>query len=192
MPNIASKNSSIMQKKDSSKEIFKYNELDKRVLRKFVARKKKLKTQQEKPAEKKAYSVYGSNFYAKIANQIIGNLTFYLTNKYPDFFEPLYKDLKLANVKLFSITYVSIILFSALIAFPIIALLALIFVSFPLAILIGFSAAVLTFFIAYYYPRSLVNERSKKIKYDLVFAIVHMSANAESGAKPVAMFRLLL
>ncbi|MBI2670867.1 type II secretion system F family protein [Candidatus Woesearchaeota archaeon] len=176
--------------KEVHKSNFKLNELDKRVLNKFIRRKHKVKT--ERNIEEKKFSVYGSNFYAKVSNQVMGNLTFYLTNKYPDFFSKLYRDLRLANVKLFSMTYVSIILFSTLISFPILTLISLIFLSFPLSILLGFFSAIATFFVAYYYPRTLASERSKKIKYDLVFAIVHMAAIAESGAKPIAMFRLLL
>ncbi len=178
---------SVQKKVDNPKPL---NELERKSLKKYSEKIKK--SRENFSVKPKEYSVYGSNFYAKLSNQVMGNLTFYLTTKYDNFFKGLYADLRLSDIKLFSKTYISIILFSTAISFPIITLIAMLFTQFPLALLIGFFGMIATLFISYYYPKSLVNDRSNKIKYDLVFATVHMSAIAESGAQPISMFKLLL
>lgn len=176
---------------NSKKEFSQLNNINKKILKKYVKRVKKSK--QIKILKEKEYSVYGSNLYAKLSNQVMGNLTFYLSSKYDNIFKDLYVDLQLSGIKLFSKTYISMILFSTALAFPVITILSLLLKApIPLAILIGFLGMIVTLLIAYYYPKSLVNERSKKIKYDLVFAIVHMAAIAESSAQPISMFKLLL
>jgi archaeal flagellar protein FlaJ len=175
---------------DENKKNKKLGDIEQRLLKKYI---KKLKTTStEKISKEKEYSVYGSNPFAKISNQTMGNLTFSLTTKYGSLFEGLYSDIRSADIKMFSKTYVSIMFFSTLLSLPAITFLSLLFFPIPLSILIGFLGMIVTFLVFYFYPKSLVNERSKKIKYDLVFAIVHMAAIAESGAQPIAMFRLLL
>lgn len=184
----------VMQETKTTKrpktEYTDFSELEKKFLRKFIDSKKKSKSIKEFLEEE--YSIYKSNFYAKISNQVMGNLTLYLTNKYSQFFIGLYKNIKMANIRLLSKTYISIMLFSSILAFPILTLLSLIFVNIFMALFIGIVGIFATLFVIYFYPKSILNDRKKKIKYDLVFAIVHMAAISESGAQPISMFRLLL
>ncbi len=176
---------------ESRKENINLDELDKKFLKKFVQDQKKIK--KSETFVETGYSIYKSNFYAKISNQVMGNLTFYITNKYPRLFQELYRDISMAHIRILSKTYISIMLFTTALSLPVIFLISLLFVkSLAMAVLIAILGMVAAFFVAYFYPRTLINDRKKKIKYDLVFAIVHMSAISESGAQPVSMFKLLL
>jgi len=158
-------------------------------IKKFIKAQKKGSPKRSVLAE---YTVYKTNPYSKIANTYLENISFKLTKKYPQLLEPLFESLKLANIKLLSKTYVSIILFSAILAFPLVGILTFIFtLSILKTILYAFLGSILTLFLAYAYPFSVINGRRKKIKNELVFAIVHMAAVAGSGAKPTRIFKLL-
>ena len=157
--------------------------------------KKFIKSQQKESPKRSVlaeYTVYKTNPYSKIANTYMENLSFKLAKKYPQLFEPLFEALKLANIKLLSKTYISIILFSTILAFPVVGILTFIFtLSILKTILYAFLGSILTLFLIYAYPFSVINGRRKKIKNELVFAIVHMAAVAGSGAKPTRIFKLL-
>jgi len=105
----------------------------------------------------------------------------------------LSKSLRPANIKMLSKTYISILIFSTIISFPVLTLLAfLIFLSLGKALLFGFLGMVGTFIILYFYPDSVIRTRNKKIKAELVFAVPHMSAVAGSGAPPLQIFKLIV
>ncbi|MBU3941016.1 MAG: type II secretion system F family protein [Nanoarchaeota archaeon] len=158
-------------------------------IKKFIKSQKKDSPKSSVLAE---YTVYKTNPYSKMANTYLENVSFKLTKKYPQLLEPLFEALKLANIKLLSKTYLSIILFSTILAFPIAGILTFILtLSILKTILYAFLGSILTLFLLYAYPFSVINGRRKKIKNELVFAIVHMAAVAGSGAKPTRIFKLL-
>ena len=151
---------------------------------KLLKKEKKTRVVQE-------YSVYQSNAYAKIANFFLENFTFKLLKKYK--FEKFNRALQLADIKLLSRTYVAIIFFSTCLALPVFFALTFLFTpSWKIAISIAILGAVATFALTYAYPYSLISQRRRKIKTDLVFATVHMAAIAGSGAPPIKIFTLLI
>lgn len=137
--------------------------------------------------------MYKTNFYAKAANFFMENLSLKLSTKYENFFRPLMQALTSSNIRILSKTYISIILFTTVLAFPL-SLISLflwtgnIFLAFFLSILITF----VTFGLTYIYPIIVLNDRKNKINQELVFAIVHMAAVAGSGAHPMKIFQLLV
>ena len=151
------------------------------------------KTRDEGLPEEKEYSVYKSSKYAQISNTYAEKLTIRLVNKYPEFFEPIRKSLKPANIKLLSKTYISIMLFSTIISLPIfIGLSYFLFLNIFKAVFLGILGMIATFTVLYLYPHSVAKTRSKKMKNELVFAVPHMSSVAGSGAPPLQIFKLLV
>lgn len=139
------------------------------------------------------YSVYSSNTYARISNQFADKLSYNLINKYPEVFRPLFNSVRMADIKLISATYLSILIFSTIISLPILTLIFfLITFSLSKAIILGFLGMFATAFIIYAYPLSVISSRRRKIRSDLVFATVHMAAISGSGVHPVKIFKLLL
>jgi len=134
---------------------------------------------------------------ANITVRPIGN---YFIKKFPEFFENLYKGLRLANMPVLSNTYVNIIILATIIAttlFFLFFFLVFMFRGAGLMELIAKSVltAILgggaTFTALYAYPFMKQDERSKQIRTNLPFAINHMSAIASSGISPVQMFKLI-
>jgi archaeal flagellar protein FlaJ len=161
----------------------------KKDLRKFVKSKRKNKKTNKKTED----SVYKSNFYFKISNFFMENLSFNLIKKHPNFFESLFNALKSSNLKILSKTYVSLILFSCILSFPIF-LVILFFVTSQILLTLVCSL-LLSFGILYfifYYPFLISKSREKIINQELVFAIVHMATVASSGAHPVKIFELIV
>ncbi len=157
-------------------------------VRKFIKSQEKLREEVSQQ-----YTVYKTNRYAKISNLFVEDFAFNLTKKYPGLFRPLYEAIRLANIKLLSKTYVSMMVFSTMISLPISLLLIYLFLgsilkTIPLAIL----TTILTFVIIYIYPWSIIKVRRGKIRTELVFATIHMSAIAGSGAQPSKIFQLLI
>src|SRR3989344_9630557 len=77
-------------------------------------------------------------------------------------------------------------LFMSLIIMPIsvFAYIGLFFASFlfPTAVLLGF----------YFYPQAIISSRSRAMKNEIPFALIHMSSVAGSGAKLTEMFTMIL
>ncbi len=160
---------------------------------------KKFVKSQQKPKSKKIvsseieYTVYKSNSYGKISNAVAKPITVALMRKYSSSLKQLFQSLRLADIKVLSSTYISMTIFSSIVAFPIATLIYFLFtLNIFTALLIGLLATFLTLIIFYYYPFSIIKSRSKKIKTDLVFAVVHMAAISGSGIQPVKIFNLLL
>jgi len=155
--------------------------------------KKQKERQEKKEVETKAYSIYKGSQYGKFSNRFVEPMTVSLTKKYPELFASLFNSLKLVNINMLSKTYVSVIIFTSLIAFFAVTVLSFILtLSIIKSIAIGFIAFVLTALIIYFYPSSVINTRKKRIKNELPFAIVHMAAVAGSGTQPINTFILLL
>ena len=145
---------------------------------------------------KQDYSIYKPSDIGKFANKYMKKYADSLVSKYPKFFELMFSHFKMVEMELLSRTYVSMMLFFTLISFPAIFLffLALNF-AFHLSILkillIAFVGTILTFIGFYFYPASLIGGKTSKIKLELPFALVHMSAVAGSGANPMSIFELI-
>ncbi len=137
--------------------------------------------------------MYKTNFYAKASNLFMENLSFKLYKKYTNFSKPLLEALTSSNIRILSRTYLSIILFSGVLAFPIAFIItAILTSSIVLGLLVAILVSVVTFGIVYGYPFMIANDRKGKISQELVFGIVHMSAVAGSGAQPIQIFKLLV
>ncbi|MBI4154849.1 type II secretion system F family protein [Candidatus Woesearchaeota archaeon] len=150
---------------------------------------------------KKEYELYEGNLYGRFCNGIMEGLTINLTNKYPEFFSSMVNKLILSQIKILSKTFISMILFtsllSTLVSFVIYLFLFYFYSTLTLTNIVlsgffGLFTGILVFVIFYYYPSTEVDGLRKKIKEDLPFVIVHMSAVAGSGARPSAVFTMLL
>ncbi len=161
-------------------------------VKKFIDSQKKPKDKRVMPSEIE-YTVYKSTPYGRISNTISRQFTIYLMRKYSTSLKPLFQAMRLADIKILSSTYLSMAIFSSIIAFPIVTLIYFLFTFKILpALLFGILGLLLTLILFYYYPFSIIKSRSKKIKADLVFAVVHMAAISGSGIQPVKIFNLLL
>lgn len=167
--------------------------LEAKEVKEFVKRLKK-----KKVIDEKKYSTYTYNLFGKYSNSLFDNFSKDLTKKYPDFFKPLYHNLRLANIRIFSNTYINISLAGGFLAFILSFILGL-FLFEGISVLkyiqvISFSLFifVLTLVIFFYYPNIIVDNRRREIKNDLPFAILHMAAVAGSGARLIDVFAMLL
>lgn len=153
----------------------------------------------------KEYTVYEANPYGKIANRFVEKYTEKLIKSIPKMYENLVHALRTSDTQILSKTYVSMMLFTAIIVasvtvmiVPFLTLLSaelnvfkiiqILFQSITLSIATG----AMTMVAFYMYPVTRANARRRQIKNDLPFVIIHMSAVAGSGAQPVSMFNLLL
>tara|TARA_Y100000310_G_scaffold283394_1_gene305325 strand:+ start:2753 stop:3772 length:1020 start_codon:yes stop_codon:yes gene_type:complete len=173
------------EKKEYLKELGVSQRKIKSVIKDTKKRKKKKKEVQTE--------VYKTNFYSKVSNLFMENLSFYLIKKKPEIFESLFNSLKKSNIKILSQTYVSIILFSWLISLPLaISVWFLFTFNIVSSMTFGFLTSIGIFSLVYYYPTIISDSREKTIKQELVFAIVHMSTIAGSGAHPMKIFELIV
>ncbi len=161
-----------------------------------LGKSKKIKSKKH-PIEKE-YEVYEENKLAKFSNRFFKDLSKKIVNKYPSFFENLFKSITSSSIKTLSVSYVSIMLFFSSLAFVFSFLLFFIifygnllfsiFTSFFLSIFIS----IIVFSLIYIYPANVVRNKKRKIKNDLPFVVMHMAAVAGSGAQPISMFNLIL
>ena len=144
------------------------------------------------------FTIYEPSKFGKLSNKLFQSYTKKIVNKYPKFFNQMNIDLKTANIQIFSSTYLSMALFSALIV-SVALLLLLTIITVPKTALsfltIFFLTALVPFatlFVFYYYPKTVIMSRSKAIKNELPFALIHMEAVAGSGARLIDIFTMLL
>lgn len=181
----------IMQRKQFLKDI----NIDEELLEEFVKRAKKKKLTEVRVE----YTVYKTTEYGMLANRFFGGITDRLVKNYPFVFENLYVGLRMSGLKVMSKTYISMILLNSVIGFLVAWLLlglvwgnASILVQIFRAFGLGLVAAALTAGVSYFYPSSVAKEKESLIKNELPFVIVHMSAVAGSGAKPISIFSTIL
>jgi archaeal flagellar protein FlaJ len=190
---------------NSSQEILlEYSQLlkeslskEKRKTEKIQVRRQEIKDfvkKQKKTKEgNKKYKVYKTNFYSKISNFFMEDFAFYISKKYPEYNDELVSQLTIANIRILSKTYISLMLFSTFIAFPIVTVISfIILINLWIALLLGATASMITFFIFKKYPLYEKSAKAKLIKQELTFALIHMSAVASSGAPPMEIFKLLV
>lgn len=145
------------------------------------------------------YTVYKTTQYGIIANRFFGRLSNSVVTKYPFLFQGLYQSLRMSGLKVMSKTYISIIFLNSLIGFLIgwagftllwsdSSILVQIFRGFGL----GMVSALATAGVSFFYPGSVAKEKESLIKNELPFVIIHMSAVAGSGAKPISIFSTIL
>lgn len=169
--------------------------IDEELLEEFVKRAKKKKLSEVRVE----YTVYKTTEYGMLANRVLGKITDKLVKNYPIIFEGLYVGLRMSGLKVMSKTYISIILLNFLIGFFIASLfLGLIWgdpnilIRIFRALGLGLVTALLTALVSYFYPSSVAKEKDSLIKNELPFVIIHMSAVAGSGAKPISIFSTIL
>ena len=147
-----------------------------------------------------AYAKISNKFFSNLSNRIIEN----------GYFKSLGGDLRKANIPFILNTYVSIMLFSAMLA-VFFALFLFVFLLFftiraemPIIILAELSAArvfinaivclafpIAAFLGLYIYPVLEASGISKKINQELPFVTMHMSAIAGSGIEPTQIFKIV-
>lgn len=183
-----------LNKKKREKYLKQLN-IDEELLTDFVKRSKKKKEEEVRVY----YQLYKSSSYGKISNKFFKKISIKLINKFPEFFDPLLKSLRMSGIKFLSKTYVSMILMTMLLVFVISStLISLFFTSSDIiiqiirGIILGLIATIATGVIFYIYPPSVAKQRETAIKNDLPFVVLHMSAVSGSGAKPISVFKTLL
>jgi len=147
--------------------------------------------------KKEDYTIYKPNEWGAVANKHMKKYADQLIKKYPQVFNPLFDQFQRVDVPILSHSYVSLMLFFTIVALPtlLISFIVLNFIfrfSILLVVLFACIATLLTLIGFYLYPSSLLGDRRKKIKKDIPFALVHMSAVAGSGANPISIFELLV
>lgn len=144
------------------------------------------------------FTIYEPSKFGKLSNKLFQGYTKEIVNKYPKFFNQMNIDLKNANIQIFSSTYLSMALFSALIAsvsfllISIIATMPKTILSFVTIFLLTALVPIVTIFGFYYYPKTVIMSRARAIKNELPFALIHMEAVAGSGARLIDIFTMLL
>ncbi len=175
------------------KEKKKESEIDVKRVKSFVKALKKGKVAEEKIK----YSTYSYNYLGKYANLLFDETSRKLARKYPEYFEILYKNLRLANIRVFSNTYINLGLMGSCVGGVLAFFSGFLIFGFGIldvakSVMLFFLFFFLLLFIFYYYPKVIVDNRRREIKNDLPFAIIHMAAVAGSGAKLVDIFGMLL
>src|SRR3989344_3157816 len=162
-------------------------------LKKFI---KNYNKRDSKEIKKTDYTVYKPSSLGEFANKHMKKYADNLISKYPEFFKPMFGNFLTVEMELLSRSYVSMMLLFTVLAFP--ASLLFLFVlnpAFKLNIvtifILSILCTILTFIGFYFYPASLIGQKSKNIKLELPFALVHMSAVAGSGAQPLSIFELI-
>jgi len=132
-----------------------------------------------------------------------------------EFFIPLIKNMKKANMSILVSSYISTMLFATILTFLISIFIAVVFAFFTIGyspgvlfpvfslvkegillrllnnVLIALILPVIVFFLFYLYPASQASSIKTKIENELPFAIIHMSAIAGSGVEPVKVFNII-
>ena len=195
---------SVSRVKDSPKKFYVSKHTRKRYIHDIGASEEILdrltKKKEKKIKEVPEYTVYQTSSYGKLSNFFAGFITRLVVNGYPRFYSNISHSLRTADMKIFSQTYISRQIFTSVLLFLLFFLLSvsvnflfnnvLIFTvvtTLAISMLVG----IITFGFFYYYPATIASGRSRLIKNDLPFVIIHMAAVAGSGAKPISIFRLI-
>jgi len=149
---------------------------------------------------KRALQLYKPSLVGAVANLAVRDLSFWLIDRFPGFFRSLYNNIRYANLKILSNTYVNIMvlvtLFTGAFSLLIFPLLFLFQGETLLAILLKtvFMTVILSavsFFSFYLYPLMRARDRRANIQANMPFALNHMAAVAASGVPPNIMFKLV-
>ena len=151
--------------------------------KKNIKKIKKLEEEKYNPLKKFAIKMFGKT-----------------SDRFSNNFVSLKETLITANARILFRTYLSIAFLFSFITFAFTFLLTLItsiflqldilFAIFGLMVVPSFFA-LLTFFLIFVYPFTVTQSRKRDIEANLPFALTHMSAISESGAPPLAIFKIL-
>ena len=123
-----------------------------------------------------------------------------LITPYMDYFDPLEVKLRSSRLKYTMEEYLSLALFSSILAFMITMILGSFFVtvftggavfSYTFSIIIAFFLSGVSFLAFYWYPSLKSKNMQSYIDRDLPFAVASMAAAASSGTHPVEIFKML-
>ena len=170
--------------------------IDFKQLEKFIKEQKTKKTEFVQ-LKKEDYSLYKPNKWGEFANRYTKKYADSLVKSYPKFFEPLVKSFETVNLPFLTRTYISVMIFFSILSLPTcLILFSILNLSFKfgwgIIVLATILAPFITFTSFYFYPTSLQGGRERKIRQELPFALIHMSAVAGSGAHPISIFELLV
>lgn len=131
--------------------------------------------------------------YVKISNKLFSRFSIFLYRK--GLFGDLKGNLMQANLGFLPVSYVSVILFSTLLA-KIISLFVLVIllilgVGYLTSFLIFFIIPIATFIFAYFYPSMEKDSVKDKIDAELPFVTIHLSAISGSLVEPSKMFEII-
>src|SRR3989338_9112151 len=198
MGNIAAYAKKIALLSDEAKKYYDYEKELVKNLKTSKDKTKILKGKQEKEflQQYDAYVLYLINQMKKELGSISNELE---SEKQAISLEhPAETSIKSSDFQILGNTYISIIIFSSMLAFIPFFLAALVlikgFILIKLlgAILVGILFSALAAALLYAYPSMIITSRRRYMEADLHFVVVHMAAVAGSGAHPIAMFNLIL
>ncbi|MBU0461655.1 MAG: type II secretion system F family protein, partial [Nanoarchaeota archaeon] len=150
--------------------------------------------------KRKALRIYQPTFFGALANVMTKRISLFLLDHFPDFFKGLYQQLRLANIKILSNTYVNMMVFSVIFSMILGFVgfgLAFSFLGLPWVVVVvrtlfmAFIMGILMFAVFYAYPSSKAKTRRMSINTNMPFAVNHMAAVASSGVPPTKMFKLI-
>ncbi len=175
------------------KEIGASEEMIKRILHPKKEKKKRF--------EEVDYTIYSPSLYGRLSNLFFEGTALNLIRSYPKSFENLSKAIRSSDIRVLSRTYISMMLFTTVLGFFCFFFLGIIIsfllklpivTSIIISIIVAFLLSLLFIGIFFMYPAVVSGSRSRMIKNDLPFVIIHMAAVAGSGAKPLSMFKLIV
>lgn len=182
--------------KKNEKRYLKELNIKKEDIRRFLKGRKKEDIEE---VIEKGYSTYKLNYIGKISNFFFKNIAHNSIKTHPEFYKKLFYSLRLSGIRMFSRTYVSILFLIPILSFIFGTLLGiLIFLnqgilsSLIRGLILGILIYILSTFLIYNYPKLLIGGRSRRIKNELPFVLMTMSAVAGSGAEPTSIFKLVL
>ncbi|PIU30239.1 hypothetical protein COT07_01795 [Candidatus Woesearchaeota archaeon CG07_land_8_20_14_0_80_44_23] len=148
----------------------------------------------------RAYPAYSPSNFAAFANITVRRIGGLLLDKFPNFFKSLYNNLRSANIRILSNTYVNLMVLFSLASFFLLSIFSLpVFLILGnvllLAVLkslgIGLLALSVCAYGFYQYPKMEIQKRQKSIKANFPFALNHMAAISSSGTPPLMIFKLI-
>ncbi len=169
---------------------------------------KKVKLRQSKSVKKVEFA-HTPSFYGKIANKVFLGMSQRLVDE--GSFKTLRLNVRKSNINILSTTYISMMLFSTLIAFFVGILAMTFFVFFEFNFLelslklysgsylirflkllwLPFGTPLLAWILFYAYPGAEKGALGKRIDQELPFAVIHMGSIAGSGIEPVQIFKIV-
>ena len=162
--------------------------------------KKEARRIQQIMTKQKQLKLYNPTLIGTIANVSVRDISYTLVDLFPEFFRQLYNNMRLANIKILSNTYVNMMVFStivvslvSLVVLPTVFFLqgSTLLMALLNALLMSIFAGAITFLAFYSYPIMKIKERRRSIKTNLPFALNHMAAVASSGVPPNVLFKLI-
>jgi len=154
---------------------------------------RRLKKEYTLPREK-AEEFKRPSMYAKISNKLFSKLSAHLIEK--GYFRKIGGELRKSNLYFLSQTYISMALFSGLLALVTSVFLLIVLLFFDLGFIkyfwIVLALPALTLVLFYFYPSTEGKSIAGKINQELPFVVIHMSAIASSGIEPTKMFGIIV